>query len=131
MHRVSIVYKSRHFYHLLKTQNLIALFISPDDYDITVNWKENANFLMFSMFLHFTEGATSISLLKKVFTTRRQNTLDFFQWLWLLTLTVFCWTPIFEEYLCVATFNVKVLFWIRFMLACCRRDFPSCFSHGL
>ena len=98
MHRVSIVYKSRHFYHLLKTQNLIALFISPDDYDITVNWKENANFLMFSMFLHFTEAATSICLLKKVFTTRRQKALDFFQRPWLLIIINFIDEQLFAEH---------------------------------
>ena len=39
-----------HFYHLLKTPNYIALFISPDEYDITVNRKENANVLLFLMF---------------------------------------------------------------------------------
>ena len=46
------------------------------------------------------EAATSICLLKKVFTTRRQETLEFFQWLWLLILInfIFCWTPIFEEH---------------------------------
>ena len=42
--------QQRHFYHLLKTPNYIALFISPDDYDITVNQKENANVLMVLMF---------------------------------------------------------------------------------
>ena len=33
-----------------KTPNYIALFISPDDYDITVNRKENANVLMLLVF---------------------------------------------------------------------------------
>ena len=33
-----------------KIPNYIALFISPDDYDITVNRKENANVLMLLMF---------------------------------------------------------------------------------
>ena len=51
----------------------MALFISPDD---TVNWKENANFLIF---LDFTEAVTSICLLKKVFATRRQKAPEFFQ----------------------------------------------------
>ena len=55
----------RHFYHLLKTPNYIALFISPDDYDTTVNRKENGNVLMFLMFLHFTEAATRSCSLKK------------------------------------------------------------------
>ena len=50
MHWASIVYKQRHLYHLLKTPSYIALFISPDDYDITVNQKENANVLMVLMF---------------------------------------------------------------------------------
>ena len=81
IHQPSIAYKQRHFYHLLKTPSHIALFISPDDYDITVNRKENANLLMFLMFLHFTEVATSIFLLKKVFTTCVQKTIEFFQWL--------------------------------------------------
>ena len=50
MHWESTVYKQRHFYRLLKTPNYIALFISPDDYDITLNRKENANVLMLLMF---------------------------------------------------------------------------------
>ena len=33
-----------------KTPNYIALFISPDDYDITVNQKENANVLLLLTF---------------------------------------------------------------------------------
>ena len=33
-----------------KTTNYIALFISPDDYDITVNRKKNANVLLLLMF---------------------------------------------------------------------------------
>ena len=40
--------------------------------------KKTPMFLVFSMFLHFTEAATSICLLKKVFTTRRQKPLNFF-----------------------------------------------------
>ena len=49
MHWASIEYKST----LLppgKTPNYMALFISPDDYDITVNRKENANVLLLLMF---------------------------------------------------------------------------------
>ena len=72
--------------------------MSPDDHDITVNWKENANFLMFLMFLHFMEAATSICLLKKVFTTRRQKALDFFQWLWLLIIINFIIEQLFAEH---------------------------------
>ena len=49
-HWASTVYKQRHFYHLLKTPNYIALFTSPDDYDITVNRIEKANVLMLLMF---------------------------------------------------------------------------------
>ena len=67
-----IVYKQRHLYHLLKTPNYIALFISPDDYDITVNLKENANVLINAFY--FTEAATRICS---------------FQWLWLLTMVNF------------------------------------------
>ena len=40
IHWASIAHKQRHYYHLLKTPNYIALFISPDDYDITVNRKK-------------------------------------------------------------------------------------------
>ena len=35
--------QQQHFYHLLITPNYEALFISPDDYDITVNRIENDN----------------------------------------------------------------------------------------
>ena len=40
---------------------------------------------MFLMFLHFMEAATSIWSLKKFFTTC-QKTLEFFQWVWILTI---------------------------------------------
>ena len=70
MHWTSIVYKQRHLYHLLKTPNYIALFISPDNYDIAVNRKENANVLMFLMF----------------------------QWLWLLTIVKFIITQPFAKH---------------------------------
>ena len=63
--------QQRHVYHLLKTPNCITLFISPDDYDITVNRKENANVLTFLMSLHFTEAATIICSLKKVLTVKK------------------------------------------------------------
>ena len=71
-----------------KTPSYIALIISPNDYDTTVNRKENANVLMLLMFLHFMEAATSICSLKKVFTTCRK-TLEFFQWVCLLTIINF------------------------------------------
>ena len=98
MHRASIVYRQRNFYHLLKTPNHIALLISPDDYDTTVNRKENTNVLMFLMFLHFTEPATRICSLKKVFTTCGQKTLEFFQWLWLLTIINFITEQLFVKH---------------------------------
>ena len=68
--QANIVYKQRHLYHLLKTPNYIALFISPDNYDIAVNRKENANVLMFLMF----------------------------QWLWLLTIVKFIITQPFAKH---------------------------------
>ena len=53
---------------------------------------------MFLMFLHFTEAATSICLLKKVFTTRRQKALDFFQRPWLLIIINFIDEQLFAEH---------------------------------
>ena len=53
---------------------------------------------MFLMFLHFMEAATSICLLKKVFTTRRQKALDFFQRPWLLTIINFIDEQLFAEH---------------------------------
>ena len=105
---------------------------------MTINWKENANFLIF---LDFTEAATSICLLKKVLATRRQKAPEFFQWLWLLIIINLIIEQLFAEYrfYYMTDSNVKILFWIRFMFcymatikfARCRRDFPSCFLHGL
>ena len=77
MHRAGIVYKQRNFYHLLKAPNYTALFISPDDYDITVNRKESANVLMFLMILHFTEVATGICSLRKCSPPAIKNSLVF------------------------------------------------------
>ena len=57
----------------------IALFISPDDYDVSANRKENTNIFNVFNILHFEEAATSICSLKKVFTTCGQKTLEFFQ----------------------------------------------------
>ena len=53
---------------------------------------------MFLMFLHFTEAATSICLLKKVFTTRHQKALDFFQRPWLLIIINFIDEQLFAEH---------------------------------
>ena len=72
MRWASIEYKN-----ILLPPDYIALFISPDDYDITVNQKENVNVLLLLMF--HTEAATSICSLTKVFTTCSQKTLEFFQ----------------------------------------------------
>ena len=81
-----------------KTPNYIVLFISPDDYDITVNRKENTNVLMLLNFLHFTEAAISICSVKKVFTTCSQKNLEFSQWLWLLTIINFIITQLFTKH---------------------------------
>ena len=53
---------------------------------------------MFLIFLHFMEAATSICSLKKVFTTYGQKTLEFFQWLWLLTITHFIVEQLFAKH---------------------------------
>ena len=106
------------------------------------NWKENANLLMFLMFLHFTKAATSICLLKKVFTTRLQKTLDFFQWLWLLIIINFIIQQLLAEHWFLKNTYAWLLLTAKFYsefdscsvtikFACCRRDFPSCFSYGL
>ena len=102
------------------------MFLSPDDHDITVNWKENTNFLMFLMFLHFTEAATSICLLKKVFTTRRQKALDFFQWLWLLIIINFIIEQLFAEHawllLTSRLYSEFDSCSVTIKFACCRRE---------
>ena len=97
MHRASIMYKQRHFFHLLKTPNYIALSISPDDYDTTVNQKENTTALMLLLFLHFTEAASCICSLKKVINTCVQKTLPFFQWLRLLNIIKFIIKQLFAK----------------------------------
>ena len=48
--------------------------------------------------LHFTEAATSICTLKKVFTTCGQKTLEFFQWLWHLTIINFIIGQLFGKH---------------------------------
>ena len=132
----------RHFYHLLKTPNYIALFISPDDYDTTVNRKENGNVLMFLMFLHFTEAATRSCSLKKVFTTCGQKTLECFQWLWLLTIINFITEQPFVKHPFLKNTSPWPLltskFYYEFDFMFCyhkvrmlQKVFPSCFLHGL
>ena len=132
----------RHFYHLLKTPNYIALFISPDDYDTTVNRKENGNVLMFLMFLHFTEAATRSCSLKKVFTTCGQKTLECFQWLWLLTIINFITEQPFVKHpflkstspwpLLTSKFHYEFDFIFCYhKVPMLQKVFPSCFLHGL
>ena len=121
--------KSRYLYHQM---TMISQLIE----------KKTPMFLVFSMFLQFTEAATSICLLKKVFTTRRQKTLELFQWFWLLIIINFIIEQLYAEH----RFFKYTYAWllltpklysefhscsVTIKFACCRRDFPSCFSHGL
>ena len=57
----SIEYKST-LLPRAKTPNCMALFISPDDYDIIVNRKENANVLLLLM-LHISQKQPPASVL--------------------------------------------------------------------
>ena len=96
------------------------------------------------MFLHFTKAATSICLLKRVFTTLPQKTLDFFQWIWLLIIINFIIEQTFAGHRLLKNTYTWLLLTSKFYsefdscsvtiklkFACCRRNFPSCFSHGL
>ena len=121
-----------------KNTQLHTLFISPDDYDTTVNRKENGNVLMFLMFLHFTEAATRSCSLKKVFTTCGQKTLECFRWLWLLTIINFITEQPFVKHpflkytspcpLLTSKFIMNsILCSVTIRFACCRRYFPVAF----
>ena len=125
-----------------KNTQLHTLFISPDDYDTTVNRKENGNVLMFLMFLHFTEAATRSCSLKKVFTTCGQKTLECFQWLWLLTIINFITEQPFVKHPFLKNTSPWPLltskFYYEFDFMFCyhkvrmlQKVFPSCFLHGL
>ena len=65
MFRGSFVYRQRHFDHLLKTPSYIALLVLPDDYETTVNRKENANVLMFLLLFHLIEKSASFKVQMK------------------------------------------------------------------
>ena len=125
-----------------KNTQLHTLFISPDDYDTTVNRKENGNVLMFLMFLHFTEAATRSCSLKKVFTTCGQKTLECFQWLWLLTIINFITEQPFVKHpflkntspwpLLTSKFHYEFDFIFCYhKVPMLQKVFPSCFLHGL
>ena len=93
--------------------------------------------------LNLTEAVTSFCSLKKVFTTCGQKTLEFFQWLWLLTIINFIIAQLFAKHRFLKNISAWLLLtskffceWIGFYVltinfACCRRDFPICFLHGL
>ena len=83
----------------------------------------------------FTQAATSISSLKKVFTTCGQKNHEFFQWLWLLTIINFIMGQLFAKHQFLKKISAwllptskffsefdSIFCWINF--ACCKGIFP-------
>ena len=140
MHRTCIVYKPRHYYYLLKHKAT-----SPYSYHqmTTISLLIEKKMPIFKCF-YISQKQPHQHLFKKVFITCCQKTFEFFQWLWLLIIISFIIEQLFAEH--QRTLLKNTYAWllltskfyseidscsVTIKFVCCRRDFPSCFLHGL